>query len=98
MFHIINKYYNSWQIDIFKTIDVMSKYFKSQLSYQHIYIQFGFKLFYHLHYQICLSGRIYISSVPSKKYEGRCMENLIYLKMKVRKSFEPDLNVYMFIW
>ena len=51
IFHILNKYYNSWQRDkSCKTIDVMRKYFKSKPSYQHIYIKNMFKLFYHLHH------------------------------------------------
>ena len=33
--------------------------------------------------QICLSGRIYYTFVPSTKYEGRCTETLINIMMKV---------------
>ena len=53
MFHIINKYYNSWQRDKFcNKIDIIIKSFKSQTYYQHIYNKFMFKLSSHLHHHM----------------------------------------------
>ena len=48
-------------------------------------------------FYVCLSGRLDYTFLPYTKYEGRCTEHLIHVMMKVRKSFEPELNVYMLI-
>ena len=47
--------------------------------------------------QIFLSGIIYYTFIPTTKFEGRCTEILGHVMMKVIRSIEHELNVYLLI-
>ena len=88
-----------WWIFLVESIEIVKCFIENTITYIHLL----WFIFSKTHtgtgheYKIFLFGRIDYSLVPYKNSKGIHTEKLTHIMMKVRRSFEHLLNVYMLI-